>query len=108
MVSKTNPVNANSVVVKKDATNTLALYPKPSEGIFRVSADSTTLQSITVFDMLGSTVEQHVATLDQPVPNSIDLTAQQPGMYFVEMSTMNGEKTTKRIVVSRWELIIKD
>jgi hypothetical protein len=99
MVSKTTP--ANNVEAKKDAASSFGLFPNPSEGIFKVITDSSTLQSITVYDMLGSTVEQHVATVNQPVPDKIDLTDQQPGMYFVEMATISGEKMTRRIIVSR-------
>ena len=99
MVSKTNPVTP--VAVKKEACSSIGLFPNPSEGIFKVTTDSSTLQSITVYDMLGSTVEQHVATLDSPVPDKIDLSDQQPGMYFVEMATVSGEKMTRRIIVSR-------
>lgn len=102
MVSKVDPAKTNvTTVAKKDAVNAIGLFPNPSEGIFKVNADSTTLQSLTVYDMLGGTVEQHIATVDQPVPDKIDLTNQQPGMYFVEMATINGEKMTRRIIVSR-------
>ena len=101
MVSKTNSQNTIASVAKKDVTAEIGLFPNPSEGIFKVSADSTILQSITVYDMLGSTIEQHIATADQPGPDRIDLTSQQPGMYFVEMATLSGEKMTRRIIVSR-------
>lgn len=102
MTSKTEPVkNASTVVVKKEPYSEFGLFPNPSEGVFKVNSDTTELTSITVYNMLGSTVEQHVATPEQPVPDKIDLTNQQPGMYFVEMAMVGGDKVTKRIIVSR-------
>jgi len=86
---------------KADLINSIGLYPNPSEGIFKVSADTADLASLTVYNMLGSQVEQHVAAPDQPIPDKIDLTDQQPGMYFVEIAMTTGEKMTKRIIVSR-------
>jgi len=100
MVSNVGKPNV-APVAKQGPTDAIGLFPNPSEGVFKVNADSTILQSITVYDMLGGTVEQHVATVDQPVPDRIDLTSQQPGMYFVEMATISGEKMTRRIIVSR-------
>lgn len=76
------------------------IYPNPSSGLFKVDADSNVLLSLTVFNTLGTTVEEHKATDDQPVPTSIDLSGQQPGLYFVELTTLEG-KVTKRIIVSR-------
>lgn len=103
MVSKNEPSRqqANPAVHKANPQVEIGLYPNPSEGLFRVNADSTELLSLTVYDMVGSTVEQHIATSEQPVPDQIDLTMQQPGLYLVEISTVSGEKLTRRIIVSR-------
>lgn len=103
MVSKSEPAKTtvSSQAKKAEVNAAIGLYPNPSEGIFRVSADSSQLLSLTVYDMVGSTVEQHVASPDQPVPSQIDLTMQQPGLYFVEMATISGDKLTRRIIVSR-------
>lgn len=103
MTSKTVPAKApaDPATQKKETSNEVGLYPNPSEGIFKVNSDTSELSSLVVYNMLGSAVAQHVATPEQPVPNQIDLTDQQPGMYFVEMAMMNGAKVTKRIIVSR-------
>ncbi|CAN5366957.1 hypothetical protein BH09BAC5_BH09BAC5_12150 [soil metagenome] len=104
MASKTEPAKNNAEinsVQKKDIQNEVGFFPNPSEGIFRVNSDSSEISSLVVYNMLGSPVAQHIATPDQPVPNQIDLTDQQPGMYFVEMAMVSGEKFTKRIIVSR-------
>lgn len=102
MISKSDPTkNAVTPTVKKEIINEVGLYPNPSEGIFKVNSDTSELLSLVVYNMLGSTVEQFVATPQQPVPDRIDLTEQQPGMYFVELAMVGGEKVTKRIIVSR-------
>jgi hypothetical protein len=103
MTSKTAPARVQSDVTtqKKEANTEIGLYPNPSEGIFKVNSDTAALSSIVVYNMLGSPVQEHIAKPDQPVPDHIDLTDQQPGMYFVEMAMANGEKITKRIIVSR-------
>lgn len=102
MVSKADPTKSTGApVLKKDAVNEVGLFPNPSEGIFRVNSDTSELVSLIVYNMLGSSVEEFVATPDQPVPDKIDLTEQQPGMYFVELAMVGGGKVTKRIIVSR-------
>jgi hypothetical protein len=103
MSSKTIPATktVEPTTQKKDVSNEIGLYPNPSEGIFKVNSDTAQLTSLIVYNMLGSPVEQHVATAEQPVPDHIDLSDQQPGMYFVEMAMLNGAKITKRIIVSR-------
>jgi hypothetical protein len=101
-----NPVNKNTVPAnhnqqKAASGSTIGeLYPNPSSGVFKVNADSNALISLTVFNTLGSTVEEHKATDVEPIPGSIDLSDQQPGLYFVELATLEG-KVTKRIIVSR-------
>jgi len=100
-----DPMNKNTVPVQNDhnktAVNTIGeIYPNPSAGIFKVNADSNSLLSLTVFNTLGTTVEEHKSTDDQPIPSSIDLSNQQPGLYFVELATAEG-KVTRRIIVSR-------
>ena len=98
-----NPVNKNTVPVNQNKVNTASIgeiYPNPSAGVFKVSADSNALVSLTVFNTLGSTIEEHKATDEEPIPTSIDLSDQQPGLYFVELATLEG-KVTKRIIVSR-------
>jgi hypothetical protein len=99
-----NPMNKNTVPVnanqKLQNISIGEIYPNPSAGVFKVNADSNALISLTVFNTLGTTVEEHKATDDQPVPSSIDLSDEQPGLYFVELATLEG-KVTKRIIVSR-------
>lgn len=95
----TEPVRVNGAE-KKPSVDVTEIYPNPSSGVFKVNADSNTLLSLVVYNTLGSTVEEHKATDVEPIPNSIDLSDQQPGLYFVELATAEG-KVTKRIIVSR-------
>lgn len=100
-----DPMKRNTTVVQNNAASSKSvanaeIYPNPSSGIFKVNADTTELLSLVVYNTLGSTVEEHKATDDVPVPSSIDLSDQQPGLYFVELATAQG-KVTRRIIVSR-------
>lgn len=97
-VKNTVPVNHNQN--KVSANEIGEIYPNPSAGVFKVSADSNALISLTVFNTLGGTIEEHKSTDIEPIPTSIDLSDQQPGLYFVELATLEG-KVTKRIIVSR-------
>ena len=90
---------SNSAEQKEVKTTVGEIYPNPTPGVFKVSTDSAVL-SLVVYNTLGSTVAEHKATDTEPVPNSIDLSDQQPGLYFVELATAEG-KVTKRIIVSR-------
>jgi Secretion system C-terminal sorting domain len=103
VASKTTVSRSTTIptVTKTETEPSVGFYPNPTEGVFRVSANDNQLLSLTVYDMVGGTIEQHIATDDQPVPNEIDLTAQQPGLYLVEVATITGEKITRRIVISR-------
>lgn len=99
-----DPIKKNTVPPQNpehvQKTNTVGeIYPNPSAGVFKVNADSELL-SLVVYNTLGSTIEEHKATDTEPVPNSIDLSDQQPGLYFVELATAEG-KVTRRIIVSR-------
>lgn len=94
----TEPVRNN--VDKKPSLGATEIFPNPSTGVFKVNADTASLLSLVVYNTLGSTVEEHKATDIEPIPNSIDLSDQQPGLYFVELATAEG-KVTKRIIVSR-------
>lgn len=100
-----NPMNKNTVPVNQNQHKVSAneigeIYPNPSAGLFKVSADSNALISLTVFNTLGGTIEEHKSTDLEPIPTSIDLSDEQPGLYFVELATLEG-KVTKRIIVSR-------
>lgn len=99
MKKNTVPVQNNAEPTHKEANKVGEIYPNPSPGVFKVNADSE-LISLVVYNTLGTTVEEHKATDVEPIPNSIDLSDQQPGLYFVEMATVEG-KITKRIIVSR-------
>lgn len=99
MKKNTSPVQNDNMT--KTTGNTIGeIYPNPSAGVFKVNTDSNALLSLTVFNTLGTTVEEHKSTDESPIPSSIDLSDQQPGLYFVELATAEG-KVTKRIIVSR-------
>ncbi|MGL4599773.1 MAG: T9SS type A sorting domain-containing protein [Bacteroidia bacterium] len=100
------PISKNSAPTQKQQTTTNAgalqvdVFPNPSEGMISVSTDSSQVVSMVVFNTLGTPVREYLNTPESPMPDKIDLTDQQPGLYFVEVATISG-KVTKRVVVSR-------
>lgn len=93
-------VKMNSNAAAKKQSYDVDVYPNPSSGVFKVNADTAQVLSLVVYNTLGMPIEEHKATDEEPIPQSIDLTSQQPGLYFLELATVEG-KVTKRIIVSR-------
>ncbi|MGL5890632.1 MAG: T9SS type A sorting domain-containing protein [Bacteroidia bacterium] len=85
---------------KTQETTGIEIFPNPSEGLFRITLDSSHVLSMTVYNMVGTAVQQHVASESNPFPDRIDLTDQVPGLYFVELQTTAG-KITRRVVIQR-------
>ncbi len=100
------PIAKNSAPAQKQATTAnkdvlqVDVFPNPSEGMISVSTDSSQVVSMIVFNTLGTPIREYMNTPESPMPDKIDLTDQQPGLYFVEVATISG-KVTKRVVVSR-------
>jgi hypothetical protein len=100
VLNSTPAPKATATASKKAESAGIEIFPNPSEGIFRISLDSSHVLSMTVYNMVGTAVQQHVASESNPFPDRIDLTDQVPGLYFVELQTTAG-KITRRVVIQR-------
>jgi hypothetical protein len=83
-------------------SNNINIMPNPSNGVFNVLMTLPTVQDITieVTNTLGQTVyhNNYKSFTDGMV--SVDMSAQNQGIYFVTIS--NGkEKTVQRIVITK-------
>ena len=78
-----------TVVSETDAVNT-AVYPNPTYGKVRIEAES--IQSISIFNMLGERVFEGSANGDI---FDYDFSHQKAGMYFIKVETIKGIETTK-------------
>ena len=84
-----SPVAVHSI----EAPRSVQIFPNPSMGIFHIDVPTNDPLEITVYDAMG----QIILPAHQLVSGQIDLSAQPPGLYFLELN--NGlHSITKRIV----------
>mgnify|MGYP000905474838 FL=1 len=67
----------------------IIVYPNPSTGTFRVSADEKDIQSVTVFNVLGQ----------KEVFTGLEISTQLKGLLIVEILTKNNNVITKKIII---------
>ncbi|MDF2438807.1 MAG: Ig domain protein group 2 domain protein [Bacteroidota bacterium] len=73
----------------------LTVSPNPSSGIFNLNLNNASKAQITVFDITGKKILQKETSVAQ---QSIDLSAQPDGSYFITVKT-DKELTTKKIII---------
>lgn len=84
-------VDLTSVSNASWASN-FAISPNPSSGIISITGLSTEVVSLTLFNAVG---EQIIVTAEG---NTLDLTNQAKGIYYLHISTENNH-TTKKLIV---------
>ncbi len=85
VTAKNEEVEQISEVFEK-STETLNVYPNPSNGHINLSANLDQSHTVYVLNVLGQPVYQHVYA------STIDLSGLQPGIYFLEVLSTTGEK----------------
>ena len=85
VILSTNDFNTNNVNVNVTA------YPNPVSNILNVTATTTTIESVTVYNIQGALV------LTTNETESIDLSSLSSGVYLAKISTTDGN-ITKTIV----------
>ena len=74
------------------------MYPNPTSTTIQVSLQNVndTLEKISIYDVMGKLIQ----TVNTDVNSqTIDVSAFTKGVYMVEITTENGLKTTKKLVV---------
>ena len=79
---------ADNVGVNELSLLNVMLYPNPTTGVFTIKGELGNNFTTSVFDMMGQEILTKLNT------NTIDLSSQEVGIYFVEVKT----KTEKQIV----------
>ena len=80
------------------ADGNFGMYPNPTSTTIQVSLQNVndTLEKISIYDVMGKLIQ----TVNTDVNSqTIDVSAFTKGVYMVEITTENGLKTTKKLVV---------
>ena len=77
-------------------SNSFAIYPNPSNGIFTISNSDNKITNIEVIDATGKIVNTQTQTTNNQY--SIDLSNQSKGIYFIKIITTNNIITKKIII----------
>jgi len=100
-VSNVKPPEDNSMHKPEVGPVNASIYPNPSpDGNFTISTQGGEEVNVTVYNMLGNSIRQFTCPADSTAPTRLDLSEEQPGLYFVEMASA-GAKVTKRVVVTK-------
>ena len=94
----------NAVLVKSDALsidnlsyNLFKIYPNPSAGIFILKSESL-ITSYAIYDVQGKLIQRKKEL--QLFESKIDLTDQKRGVYFMTVSDIEGNQTSKKLIVN--------
>ncbi|MBS4013276.1 MAG: T9SS type A sorting domain-containing protein, partial [Bacteroidetes bacterium] len=79
------------VSVSNPETLTISMYPNPSRGNVIITSDYIIIE-ISVYDMTGKLVKKVNTEAEQV---DLQLSAIEPGLYFVKIITSAGEKMMK-------------
>lgn len=77
-----------------DAPFEIGIYPNPSSGVVTVNNPSNVILDYTITNSFGKIVDQH-----ELKSNTIDLSNQSAGLYFVEFKDGDGRSLIKKLVV---------
>jgi hypothetical protein len=77
-----------------DGFGTVILYPNPSQNEFSIESDLS-LDIIKIYNQLGQLVEKFDVKDTQ---SSYDISTLSTGLYFVELSSVQGKKIVKKLV----------
>jgi hypothetical protein len=77
-----------------DGFGTVRLYPNPAQDKFSIESDLS-LDIIKIYNQLGQLVEKFDVKDTQ---SSYDISTLSTGLYFVELSSVQGKKTVKKLV----------
>ncbi len=85
-------VKSCSVGLNNVETSTFEVFPNPSNGVFKINQSSAIDAIVSIFDLTGKTVfSKNISTLSE----TIDLSKQADGMYFLQVKQNGVTKTMK-------------
>ena len=84
-------VNQGGVGINELSLLNITLYPNPTTGVFTLNGEIENIFTISVFDMMGKEILTELNT------NTIDMSNQDAGIYFVEIKSGDRKQIVKMI-----------
>ncbi|GAB4497447.1 MAG: hypothetical protein OHK0019_31080 [Saprospiraceae bacterium] len=78
----------------------IRVFPNPAQSIAYLEMPECEGGSVSVFDIMGRWVED-LQLQEESMSTKLDVSTYIAGIYFLRISTVTGEKVTKRLVVMR-------
>jgi hypothetical protein len=89
----------HSANIEEYNLNNISVYPNPNKnGIFKLNNLSNEIEEIRVMNALGQTV---YTNRPSGSVSKLDLSNQHQGIYFMTVTSENGEKLTKRLLITK-------
>ncbi|MDQ3110177.1 MAG: T9SS type A sorting domain-containing protein, partial [Bacteroidota bacterium] len=98
---KPYPIGGDETGIEEPAANGFSVYPNPANDNITIAGLKSGMENInaSVFDISGREV---ILTQTINANGTLDVSELSPGMYFVQLRTMNGESIgTQRVIISR-------
>jgi len=86
-----------TIVGIEELQNDIKIYPNPANATLFV--EGTGLKTISIYNMLGQMLE--TVETGGKVTTTINISAYQPALYFVEITLENGRKMNRQLIISR-------
>ena len=93
--STTTCVSFGTKVDEAQVSNSISIYPNPSNGVFTISATSDNLE-ITIINTLGQTVKTE--TMKNSNQMTIDMSKMSKGIYYLQAKISDSTKVFKLIL----------
>lgn len=100
---KVEDLGLNTAVDDLPVLEQVVLSPNPTSGVVFLTLESSAPREdlrIKIYNTMGETIQKETLGTSVALAYSIDLSAQPPGIYFVEIES-GGLRRTERIVVAR-------
>ena len=83
-----------------DFSNTsFKLYPNPTRGELTIIMNRGQIQEISIYNAIGDAIQSHIYNESNNI--RIDLNELKSGIYYVQITTENGEQFTEKILLMR-------